>query len=204
MSSTAQTKNVRVPNQLAAIDRHATSCNLPAPEHGTEHGVATVDRTDQSLIALRRILRATELYGRELAQKAGLTAVQIRVLQIVGETGRATPKAIATRMGVRQATMTALVDRLEAKGMVERHRSQTDRRQTNVVLTDRGRAAVERAPDPLQQRYVQRFEALEDWEQAQIVSVLERVAGMLDSAEIDASPVLDSGDLKAPPPPAKG
>ncbi len=163
-----------------------------------------MDRTDQSLIALRRILRATELYGRELAQKAGLTAVQIRVLQIVCETGRATPKAIATRMGVSQATMTALIDRLAAKGMVERHRSETDRRQTNVLITDRGSAAVESAPNPLQQRYVKKFEAMDDWEQALVVSVLERVAGMLGSADIDASPVLHSGDLRAPSPQPKG
>ena len=29
------------------------------------------DRVDESLIALRRILRATELYARDLAQAAG-------------------------------------------------------------------------------------------------------------------------------------
>jgi DNA-binding MarR family transcriptional regulator len=169
---------------------------MPAPRRDSPNA----DRTDQSLIALRRILRATELYGRELAQKAGLTAVQIRVLQIVGETGRSTPKAIATRMGVSQATMTALIDRLVAKGMVERQRSETDRRQTNLTLTDQGAAAVQMAPDPLQQRYVQQFEAMEDWEQALVVSVLERVAVMLDSSDLDASPVLASGDLRDPSP----
>lgn len=193
---TTDPENVRAPNGLAEMARQRASASLPPPDEGE----TAVDRTDESLIALRRILRATELYGRELAQKAGLTAVQIRVLQIVGETGRATPKAIATRMGVSQATMTALIDRLAAKGMVERQRSETDRRQTNVLITEAGRAAVERAPDPLQQRYVKRFEAMDDWEQALVVSVLERVAGMLDSAEIDASPVLDSGDLHAPSP----
>ncbi|MFC4351711.1 MarR family winged helix-turn-helix transcriptional regulator [Fodinicurvata halophila] len=154
-----------------------------------------MDRTDQSLIAIRRIFRATELYGRELARAAGLTAVQIRVLQIVEETGHATSKEISRRMGVAQATMTALVDRLAAKGMVERRRSESDRRQTNIFITEEGRAAVRKAPDPLQQRYVKQFEALEDWEQAMIVASLERVASMLDAEEIDASPVLDVGEF---------
>ncbi|HSF92077.1 MAG TPA: MarR family transcriptional regulator, partial [Paracoccaceae bacterium] len=45
------------------------------------------DRTDQSLIALRRILRATELYSRELARTAGLTPAQLRVLQITSSKG---------------------------------------------------------------------------------------------------------------------
>ena len=154
-----------------------------------------MDRTDQSLIAIRRILRSTELYGRALARAAGLTAAQVRVLQIVAEKGHATPKEVAKRMGVSQPTMTSLLDRLEKKRLVERHPSRVDRRQTDVVITADGTLAVERAPDALQQRYVKQFEAMEEWEQAMFVSVLERVAGMLDASHIDASPVLDIGDL---------
>ncbi len=154
-----------------------------------------MDRTDISLIALRRILRATELFGRELAQAAGLTAVQFRVLQVVGELENCTATAISQRMGVSQATVTSLVDKLVRQGMVERQRSLRDRRQTNIVMTEKGRATIARAPDALQQRYVRKFEALEDWEQAMLVAALERVASMLDAEDIDASPVLDTGDF---------
>lgn len=154
-----------------------------------------MDRTDMSLIALRRILRATELYGRDLARAAGLTAVQVRVLQVIAETGRTTPTAIANRMGVSQATVSALIDRLEAKGLVRRTRSDTDRRQTNLTLTDEGTEALSRAPDALQQRYVKRFEALPDWEQSMIVAALERVSALLDADQMDASPVLDPGEI---------
>ncbi len=155
-----------------------------------------MDRTDMSLIALRRILRATELYGRDLARAAGLTAVQVRVLQVIAETGRTTPTAIANRMGVSQATVSALIDRLEAKGLVRRARSDTDRRQTNLTLTDAGTEALSRAPDALQQRYVKRFEALPDWEQSMIVAALERVSALLDADQMDASPVLDPGEIR--------
>ena len=154
-----------------------------------------MNRTDQSLIAIRRMLRATELHGRKLAQAAGLTPVQIRVLQIVAESGHATARDISRRMGVSPATMTVLVDKLALKGMVERRASATDRRQTDIVITPQGAKAVADAPDPLQQAYVRQFEALEDWEQAMVVSVLERVAGMLDPAGLDAAPVLDTGDF---------
>ncbi len=159
---------------------------------------SSAQRTDDSLIALRRILRATELYERTLARAAGLTSAQLRVLQIVAEQrhGGATPTALAGRMGVSQATVTTLVDKLVSHGMVTRIRSDTDRRQTHVVITEAGRAAIETAPDALQQRFVQAFEGLEDWEQAQLVSSLERVAGMLDAAGLDASPVLTLGDIK--------
>ncbi|SIS84550.1 MarR family winged helix-turn-helix transcriptional regulator [Phaeovulum vinaykumarii] len=156
-------------------------------------------RSEISLVALRRILRATELYGRELARAAGLTPVQIRVLQVLDGPDILTPKAIAARMGVSQATMTTLIDRLVAKGLVERQRSETDRRQMNVRVTEAGRAALARAPDPLHDRYVSAFEALPDWEQAMIVAALERVAGLLDAGHLDASPVLDLGDLRKSP-----
>lgn len=160
-----------------------------------------MNRTDISLIALRRILRATELYGRKLARMAGLTPVQVRVLQIVMNRANVTPTQISVQMGVSQATISTLLDRLEAKGMIERRRSTVDRRQINIALTDKGQTAVEGAPDPLQQKYVEEFEALADWEQSMIVAALERVVSMLDASELDASPQLGVGDLRATEPP---
>ena len=154
-----------------------------------------MDRTDISLIALRRILRATELYGRTLARTAGLTPVQVRVLQIVLSHDSVTPKAIAMQLGVSPATVSTLLDRLAAKSMIERQRSDVDRRQTNIMLTDKGRNAIESVPDPLQQKYVDEFEALADWEQAMIVAALERVVSMLDASALEASPLLDTGEL---------
>lgn len=156
-----------------------------------------MDKTDESLIALRRILRATELFSRELASAAGLTPAQLRVLQIVVEHGSRTPKQLANQMGVSQATVTVLIDKLVAREMVRRAPSETDRRQTNVIATEAGIAATESVPDALQQRYVRAFESLADWEQAQLVASLQRVAAMLDAAEIDASPVLTTGDIRS-------
>jgi DNA-binding MarR family transcriptional regulator len=155
------------------------------------------DRLDASLIALRRILRATEIYARTLAASVGMTSSQLRVLQIIaGKPGAsAKPKELATQMRLSQGTITALVDKLQAQGQVTRVRSETDRRQTDVTLTLAGRATVDNAPDALQQRYVNAFLKLEDWEQAQLVASLERVAAMLDADAIDASPVLTVGDI---------
>lgn len=155
------------------------------------------DRTDASLIALRRILRATENYARDLAQSAGLTPSQLRFLQVAAETrdGVVHPTDIAGRMGVSQGTVTALLDKLAARGLVERQPSQRDRRQTNVVITQAGRATVDNLPDALQQRYVRAFGALEPWEQAQLLASLERVAAMLDAGGIAASPILQAGEI---------
>ncbi|CUH76122.1 MarR family winged helix-turn-helix transcriptional regulator [Tropicibacter naphthalenivorans] len=159
-----------------------------------------MDRLDESLIALRRILRSTELYSKDLAQAAGVTPAQLRVLQILqSKGGSATPKALATQMGVSQATVTALVDKLQSRGMIERVRSELDRRQTNVTITQAGLSTTDDAPDALQQRYVKEFTKLDDWEQAMLVAALERVAAMLDADDMDASPVLTIGDIHGRP-----
>jgi DNA-binding MarR family transcriptional regulator len=107
----------------------------------------------------------------------------------------ATPKALAQQMGVSQATVTSVVDKLVSRGHVRRTPSETDRRQTNIILTVTGRGSLEEAPDALQQRYVREFVKLADWEQAQLVSSLERVAAMMDAHKIDASPVLTVGEI---------
>lgn len=155
------------------------------------------DRTDASLIALRRILRATEIYTRDLAQASGLTPSQLRLLQVAAESrgGIARPTEIANRMGVSQATITALLNKLESRDLVVRTPSKIDRRQSDVCITEAGRAIVDNVPDALQQRYVRAFAELEDWEQAYLVASLERVAAMLDASKIDASPILTSGDI---------
>ena len=148
------------------------------------------------MIALRRIVRATELFGREIRQTTGVTPAQFRVLQIIGEQGYSTAKAISLRMRVSQGTITSFVDKLVRDGLVLREKSSQDRRQTNILLTDAGRRVLADSPDPLQQRFVRKFNAMEDWEQAMLVAGLERVAAMLDADDIDASPVLDTGDIR--------
>lgn len=155
-----------------------------------------MERIDSSLIALRRIVRTTELFGREIRQATGVTPAQFRVLQIIAEHGFATAKAISLRMQVSQGTVTSLVDKLVRDGLALREKSNQDRRQTHILLTDAGRVVLAEAPDPLQQRFVRKFAAMEDWEQAMLVAGLERVASMLDAEGLDASPVLDTGDIR--------
>jgi len=159
-----------------------------------------MDRIDTSLIALRRILRATDLFGQAIKQTAGVTPVQFRVLQIIAETGHTTAKAIAQRLQVSQGTVTSLVDKLVREGLVRREKSTYDKRQTDIHITPQGSQTLAEAPDPLQQRFVRKFAAMEDWEQAMLVACLERVAAMLDADDIDASPVLYTGDIKASDP----
>lgn len=153
-------------------------------------------RDELCLIALRRIMRTTELFGKEFTRTAGVTAVQFRVLQTISEYEQVTGKYIADTLRVSQATVTALIDKLQCKGLVVREKSKVDKRRTDIALTEEGMQTLRYAPDPLHQKFVRKFEALEDWEQAMLVASLERVATMIDAEDLDAAPLFDTGDIQ--------
>jgi len=153
------------------------------------------DRSESALVALRRILRATELNARLLATQTGLTPSQLIVLQIIALDGKALPSTVAKAARLTQATVTSLVDKLAQARFVVRQRDTEDRRRIWIHATEKGRALLAESPDLLQDRFRASFQKLDDWEQAMIISALERVSALLDASTIDASPVLDTGDI---------
>src|SRR5690625_7517540 len=157
------------------------------------------ERTQQALIAIRRILRATEFSARQLAKNAALTNSQLIVLQILDEEGEASAGAIAARIALSQATVRSLLDRLAARDLVRRRRGDSDRRRVWVELTRAGRSLVRQLASSLQTQLQSAFDELADWEQAWMVAALERVAAILKADRIDAAPVLEMGEIAAFP-----
>jgi len=151
-----------------------------------------VSLDEQVLISLRQIIRATDLQSRRLGRETGLTTPQLVVLRAIGAQELPTASYIAKSVSLSQATVTTILNRLENKGLIERHRSEKDKRRVNLILTTEGLAVFRSAPKPLQESFLRRFKTLEGWEQHQIVACLERVARMMDASELDAAPMLDS------------
>ncbi len=156
-------------------------------------------RASDALIALRRIQRRTEHASKRLAHQAGMTPSQLVVLQLLHEKGDRTVGEIAKATQLSNATITSLVDKLQAQGLVGRRRDDCDRRRVLLTLLPEGRARMAAAPDLLQETFVERFEALEPWRQAMLISALEHLAELLDAERIDAAPILDIGALDENP-----
>ncbi|MBZ2190183.1 MarR family transcriptional regulator [Alcanivorax sp. JB21] len=152
-------------------------------------------RHDEVLIALRRIIRATDMYSRRLSKIAGLTAPQLLVMQAIARQGEMTMGDIADEVSLSQATITTILDRLEKRELIQRLRGSTDKRRVYAHLTESGTELLARAPTPLQEEFISRFASLSDWEQSLILSSLQRVAAMMNADDIDASPVLDLGAM---------
>jgi len=149
---------------------------------------------DEVLVSLRRIIRATDIYSRRLSKETGLTTPQLVVIRAIAAMSEPTVSEIAAHVSLSLATVTTILNRLEASGLLRRERSSVDRRRINVSLTDQGRSLGSSAPDPLQDRFAQRFRALASWEQHQLVASLDRIANMMDAEELDAAPLLATGE----------
>ena len=157
--------------------------------------------TNPVLRALRRILRASDQGARKLASATGLTPSQILVLREVEAGDETTPGAVASRLQFGQATVSEIAERLAASGLLTRSRGERDKRQILLRPTEQGRALLDRAPDLLQERFRERFEALPAWEQAMLLASLERVAHLLEAPDGDFAPLLDVGEIARGPTP---
>jgi DNA-binding MarR family transcriptional regulator len=154
-----------------------------------------LNRIDEVLVALRRVIRATDLHSKHLAKTTGLTAPQILLLQTIRDKGEVTIGEIANDMSLSQATVTTIIDRLEKRELVYRERSTTDKRKVHAHLTEQANRVLQDAPIPLQEQFTKQFADLKEWEQTMMLSSLQRIAQMMDAQHIDASPVLDVGTL---------
>ncbi len=79
---------------------------------------------------------------RIMAQTAelGLTPGQPKVLEYLLEHDGACARAICQQFAIDKSTMASLLPRMEKAGLVRREASETDRRQSLIWITEKGRA----------------------------------------------------------------
>jgi DNA-binding MarR family transcriptional regulator len=89
-------------------------------------------------------LALNKLY-RKLLGPLGLTYPQYLVMMVLWEGDSQTVSDIGRRLSLDSATLTPLLKRMEAQGLVARARAAADERQVIVTLTDAGRALRQQA-----------------------------------------------------------
>ncbi|WP_347489337.1 MarR family transcriptional regulator [Desulfoscipio sp. XC116] len=114
---------------------------------------------------------------QELAQTMdkGVTGNQFIVLKMIYDQGRRTVSEVADELCVSLSAVTAQVDRLCRMGMVERRRSEKDRRVVWLQLTNEGRAVVKDCQAG-RQRVIQRYLGrLEEEELLHMIEIYEKI-----------------------------
>ncbi|GLW05901.1 MarR family transcriptional regulator [Microtetraspora sp. NBRC 13810] len=101
-------------------------------------------------------LRLTEASTQALAP-FGIDGRELAVLAVLATQYPLSQLEAAGRLGIDRTTMVALLDTLETKGLVERHRSAQDRRRNTVQLTPTGQDCLRRAEqarEEMEQRFL--------------------------------------------------
>ena len=126
------------------------------PQPSAEFSAVVRDKRDNSIGYL--VTQAQRLLHRGLGlklQQHGVTVAQWSVLVVLWEVDGLTQKDLSERVAVETATLSRTIDRMERDGLVNRVRSENDRRQVHVFLTDYGaglwRALVPEAETMLEQ-----------------------------------------------------
>ena len=109
---------------------------LPAPS-------ITLD--DQLCFALYAASRAVTARYRPMLEAIGLTYPQYLVMMLLWEQDNQTVGQLGSRLALDSGTLSPLLKRLTAAGLVTRHRRVEDERSVSLALTDAGRALRERA-----------------------------------------------------------
>lgn len=145
------------------------------------------ERPDVRILqSLRRMSRAMDLYSRRLAQACNLTGPQLVCLLEVAAKGPSSVARLAQEIYLSASTVVGILDRLEAKGYVQRERSREDRRVVVISITKAGRAIAARAPSPLHDRLAAALQRLSEKEQATIAKSLERIVELMEAEQMDA------------------
>jgi DNA-binding MarR family transcriptional regulator len=150
---------------------------------------------DSALLALRQIVRGIDLESKQLVQRHGITRPQALILAQLLNTADLTVGELAKRVNLSQATVTDILDRLEKRQLVNRTRSEADKRRVLVSATPGVAKIFQEAPALLETNFACAFKKLDPPEQRQIVESLKRVAALLGTDDIVA-PATDTLDPK--------
>lgn len=127
-----------------------------------------------------KLARAFAVFNRrsqEHIRTCDLTPSQFAVLECLGHRGELTLGELSSKMLMSCGNMTVVVDNLEKDGLVQRSRSDADRRVIHVSLTADGQALFDQIfPDHA--RHIHRLASVLDTEEQQQLAQLLKKLGL--------------------------
>ena len=135
---------------------------------------------------IRRIVRALELFSKEVDVKFNLTAPQLWALWELGKDSSLSLKDLSARIQLHPSTVVGVVDRLESKGLVARKTDTADRRRVKLSLTAAGRALRKKAPHPAQGRLLMALQAMGDKQIGEVQKSVSILVKAMEAEDVEA------------------
>jgi len=161
------------PPPAHALQRHAISPGSDTPtDKPTDKEPALLERLVQITLRLR-------LRGVDIESSTGLSGRELDLVALLTASGPTSVKSLVADLGLPRSTMTAIVDRLEARGLVNRLPNPQDRRSVILQATPVAFDALLRYREGMK-TFAQHLEGLlEDEEQDQLARLIEKIANSL-------------------------
>jgi|SRR5579884_899992 len=144
-------------------------------------GAETRDATEQLGAAFKRVMAAVRrLRGRETHRPGALSNAQYGLLFSLAGGSAMSARELAEAAALSPATATQMLESLEAHGLVDRLRSEEDKRVVLTTLTDRGRLVVEEHRARVEPKWSAALAEFSDPELRTAAAVLDRLARHFD------------------------
>ncbi|HMF60502.1 MAG TPA: MarR family transcriptional regulator [Vicinamibacterales bacterium] len=137
--------------------------------------------TRMVLDAVRGIVHALRTSSRRAERHAGISGARLFVLQKLSEAPGMSLNELAARTHTHQSSVSTVVTRLVADGLVRRSRSTADGRSLHLSLTSRGSRMAAGAPDLAQERLVRAIDSLSPARRRLLASTLSELSSALDA-----------------------
>lgn len=121
---------------------------------------------------IRRLHQIAVAVFLQETEAQGVTPVQYGALQAVRNTPGLDQRTLARALGLDTSTVAGVVDRLEARGLLQRSASADDRRVRLLTLTAEGRALLAAATPPMWRAQARILEPLPPHERDEFMRML--------------------------------
>lgn len=91
-----------------------------------------MEKHEELLVSIRKVIRAIDLHSKQLNKLSGLTGPQLLIMQQIAHVEAITASQIAKNINLSAATVTNILDRLESRALIQRIRSDQDKRRVSL------------------------------------------------------------------------
>ena len=136
---------------------------------------------DEVRLAFVELLGAERrLRSREQNRSRDLTQSQLRALSALSKVDEVTAGELAKSADLNPASVTAMLDQLEANDIIERRRAEQDRRMCMVSLTEKGRAILDERQANWLALWQEHFGHMPDEDLSAALRVIQKMVWLLD------------------------
>lgn len=140
---------------------------------------------DKDQLSLQVLKKFRIIYGsirqqfREVEQNCGITGSQLWILREVAKTPDIGVSMLADRLSIHQSTCSLLVEKLVARGLINKQRSKTDQRRVGLCVTEEALTILKKAPGPAEGILPEALQTLPESALQSLDSALLEVIGQL-------------------------